>query len=170
MIIELKELSMDDGKDIFDMIKEIGPGENGYTNTGYDMDYQSFSGYLQMNSDMAKGINLQPQFVPQTMYWLFVDKKPVGAGKLRDHLNDNLKKNGGHIGYTIRPSERGKGYGVLILRELLKKAKEKGIEEVLITCRESNIASRKVIEHNGCELVEINNQQCYWRKRLGSSI
>ena len=80
------------------------------------------------------------------MFWLIIDGRPVGVGKLRHYLNDSLMTVGGHIGYSIRPTERGKGYGNLILKELLKKAREKGIADVLVTCREDNIRSRKVIE------------------------
>jgi predicted acetyltransferase len=95
-----------------------------------------------------------------------VDGRPVGIGKLRHYLNDKLRAVGGHIGYTIRPSERSKGYGVLILRELLTKAKHKGIEEALITCHETNTASRRVLEANDCKLVDIREGECYWTKNL----
>ena len=115
-MIELKELALNDGENVFDMIKEIGPGENGFGNSGYEMSYEDFPQYLMRNINMSKGIDLKSEQVPQTMYWLYVDGVPVGIGKLRDHLNDNLKRIGGHIGYTIRPSERGKGYGKAILK------------------------------------------------------
>lgn len=166
MKVELRELSMNDGREIFDMIKEIGPGENGYENGGYEVEYKDFNQYLKDRIDMSEGKNLKPQFVPQTTYWLFIDDFPVGIGKLRHYLNDNLRILGGHIGYTIRPSKRQRGYGTIILKELLKKAKEIGIDEVLITCREDNTASKKVIQKNGLGLMKIENKRCYWTKRL----
>ena len=164
MIDELRELSLDDGIDVFDMLKEIGPGDNGFENSGYDLDYSEFPAYLKEHFDMSRGIGIDLSiYVPQTRYWLIIDGKPVGLGKLRDYLNDNLKKLGGHIGYCIRPSERGKGYGNLILEELLKKAREKGINEALVTCNEDNIRSRKVIERNGGCLEDIIDGCCrYW--------
>lgn len=166
MQIELRELSLDDGQDILEMIREIGPGENGYANGEYDMPYEQFPEYLKKNIDMSKGIDIDlTRYVPQTRYWLIVDGRPVGIGKLRDYLNDFLKTTGGHIGYCIRPSERGKGYGNIILRELLKKAREKGIEEVLITCNDDNTRSRRVIEYNGGKLAMVDNGECrYWIK------
>lgn len=165
MQIELKELSKNDGLDIFEMIKEIGPGENGFSNSGYEMKIEEFPEYLDKQIGYSKGIGLEPQWIPQTVFWLFIDSKPIGIGKLRHYLNDDLRKYGGHIGYCIRPSERGKGYGNIILREVLKKAKEIGIEEVLITCNEDNIPSRKVIEENGGVLKEFNGVKCkYWIK------
>lgn len=168
MIVELKELSLSDGLDIFDMLKEIGPGENGFMNSGHDIEYEDFPAYLKRQVDMAKGIGIDLNiYVPQTTYWLYVDNRPVGNGRLRHYLNDNLRKLGGHIGYCIRPSERGKGYGNLILKELLAKAWEKGIKEALVTCKESNTRSRKIIEHNGGKLEDITNGECrYWIKNF----
>jgi len=166
MHVELRELTLTDGREIFDMIKEIGPGENGFQNGGYDMEYADFPAYLEQHVKFARGIDLAPEYVPQTRYWLYVDGRPVGFGKLRHYLNDNLRRHGGHIGYTIRPSARGKGYGTLILRELLVQAEAKGISEVLITCHETNTLTRKVLVANGCELFEITDGLCYWRKVL----
>jgi len=168
MVVELRELGLDDGMDIFEMIREVGPGENGFGNSGYDMEYADFPEYLRGQMDMAKGVGMdRTRYVPQTRYWLFVDGRPVGIGKLRPCLNDNLRRIGGHIGYTIRPSERGKGYGNLILRELVKKARERGVEEVLLTCSEDNSRSRKVIEHNGGELQDISEGECRYWIRMG---
>ena len=56
---------------------------------------------------------------------------------------------GGLIGYSIRPSQRGKGYASEMLKIALNKFKNTNIENVLITCKDFNIASKKVIEKNG---------------------
>lgn len=167
MTVELKELSMQDGKEIFDMIKEIGPGENGFINYGFNMKYEQFSNYLQGNIDMSRGVNLSLRYVPQTTYWLYIDGSPVGIGKIRAYLNAELRREGGHIGYTIRPSKRGRGYGKLMLRELLCKAKERNMKEVLITCYVNNTPSRRIIEGNGGILNDIVEGKCrYWVKNL----
>ncbi len=149
MHIELRELSLTDGQDLLDMLREIGPGESGFMNAAHDLTPEQFASYLQRQVDMSHGLIEPDRAVPQTTYWLYVDGHPVGMGKLRHRLNDDLRKLGGHLGYAIRPTERGKGYGTLICAELLKKAKEKAIPEALITCREDNLRSRKVIERNG---------------------
>lgn len=59
-----------------------------------------------------------------------------------------MKLVGGNIGYSIRPTERFKGYGTLILKLGLEKCKELNIDKVLITCNKSNVGSYKVIEKN----------------------
>lgn len=165
-MIELRELSLDDGQDVLDMLREIGPGENGFSNSVHNIENEDFPKYLKRQVDMSKSIGIDlTVYVPQTTYWLFTDDRPVGICRLRHYLNDNLRILGGHIGYCIRPSERGKGYGNTILAELLKKAHEKGINDVLITCREGNVASRKVIEHNGGILEDVSDGECrYWIK------
>jgi predicted acetyltransferase len=162
MQIELRELSQNDGNDILEMLREIGPGENGFGNAEYNMSITEFKDYLYQNINISKGIELEPDWVPQTKYWLIVDGHPVGFGKQRLYLNDNLRINGGHIGYCIRPTARGKGFGNILLRELLKKAKEKNIPKVLITCDDINIASRRVIEYNGGKLERVENGECYY--------
>ncbi len=167
MIVELIELTMNnDGVDVFDMLKEIGPGENGYVNDGCAIQIDELPAYLKKCDNMSKAIDLAPHIVPQTTFWLYIDCALVGVGELRHYLNENLKIRGGNISYTIRPSQRGKGYGTVILQELLKKAKDKDIEKILITCSENNLASRKVIEKNGCILASINNGECSYRKTL----
>lgn len=166
MDINLKKMSPDDGMDIYEMIQEIGPEENGFVNGGYRIDLSDFPQYIKQQIDMSEGIGLPPNYVPQTIYWLYVNGRPVGLGKIRDYLNDNLRKIGGHIGYCIRPSERGKGYGKLILKRLLIKAREKGINEALLTCQATNLLSRKVIESNHGVLNSVSDGECYYWIRL----
>jgi predicted acetyltransferase/predicted GNAT family N-acyltransferase len=163
MQIELKKLTLDDGYDKLAMLREIGPGENGFENDGYDLDENGFHDFLRQNLDMAQGIGLKPEWVPQTRFWLLDDGYPVGVGKLRHYLTDKLRSNGGHIGYCIRPSARGKVYGGMILRALLQQAQTLGIPRALLTCNESNLLSRRVIENNGGILAGLSDGHCtYW--------
>jgi predicted acetyltransferase len=143
MKVELRKLAKNDGRDVYDMLQEIGPGENGFCNSGFNIAYEQFTEYLDQNIDFSEGIGLDEKYVPQTIYWLIVNDKPVGIGKLRHYLNDNLKIVGGHIGYSIRPSERKNGYGNLILKEILKEAQKMNINEVLLTCDAINILPEK---------------------------
>ena len=163
MEIKLTELTKNDGRDIYEMLQQIVSGENGFQNNAYGINYEQYKEYLADNVDMANGIGLKPEYVPQTIYWLYIDGKPVGLGKLRHYLNETLRKMGGHIAYAIRPDERGKGYGKILLAELLKKAADKDIKKVLLTCDDDNHASRKVIEANDGKLEEIDDGECkYW--------
>ncbi len=115
----------------------------------YFKSVKDFPVYQKKMTDDRKGTDLPKGRVPSTAYWAMVGNKFVGILKLRHRLNKKLLKMGGHIGYAVVPSERRKGYATQMLRLALKRAKALGIEKALLTCDQSNIVSRKVIEKNG---------------------
>lgn len=108
-----------------------------------------FEDYLRRMQILAKGKNLPEGEVPRNTYFLFCGGKIIGRSEIRRELNEEYRTIGGHIGADIRKSERKKGYGILILKLTLEKAKEFGLERVLITCDRKNIASAKTIEKCG---------------------
>lgn len=108
-----------------------------------------FSAYVEKEKSKARGENLPVGFVPETRYWLVDGDEYIGDLHIRHILTEHLLRIGGHIGYGVRPSKRKQGYGKLILKLGLEKAKEMGIEKVLLTCDIDNIGSRKIIEGNG---------------------
>lgn len=79
------------------------------------------------------------------------DRKIVGFCCLRHKLeyDDDDIEFASHIGYSIRPSERGKGYAKEQLRLVLHKAKELGLDKVRIVCRDINVGSNRTIFANG---------------------
>ena len=92
-------------------------------------------------------------FVPSTLYFLEDEShKIMGAIHFRHELNDHLMMHGGHIGYGVRASERKKGLAGLMLKLMLEKVKQAGIERALLTCEDLNIGSAKTIENNGGNL------------------
>lgn len=87
--------------------------------------------------------------VPSSELWLMDDGEFIGAMSIRHRLNDFLKEFGGHVGYAIRPSKRGHGYGTMGLSLALDFLKERGVTRVFVTCDDDNLASKKIIESNG---------------------
>lgn len=100
--------------------------------------------------------NLPPNRVGSSYFWLVDEEenKFIGEISIRHRLNEDLKRYGGHIGYVVRFSEWGKGYGTMMLRMALEEARKMGLSEVLITCDDNNTASARVMEHNGLILVD----------------
>lgn len=76
------------------------------------------------------------------------ENEVVGISDIRLQNNDFILMFAGQIGYSVRPSQRKKGYATEILRLTLKQAALLGFKEILITCNEPNIASSRVIEKN----------------------
>ncbi len=89
--------------------------------------------------------------VPARTYFFIreSDSRIVGMINIRLALNENLKKFGGHIGYSIRPTERGKGYNKINLYLGLKICKEYGIDTVLMDADKDNLASWRTMEALG---------------------
>lgn len=108
-----------------------------------------FEDYLRRMQILASGENIPADDVPRNTYFLFCDGKIIGRSEIRRQLNDELWLIGGHLGADIRKSERKKGFGALILKLTLEKAKELRFERVLVTCDKRNIASAKTIEKCG---------------------
>ena len=101
---------------------------------------------------LSKDPDIVPEgSVPATQY-IFVreeDNKIVGMLQFRHYFNAYLETYGGHIGYSVAPSERRKGYATLMLKLALPKCRELGLDRILITCIDNNIGSRKTILANG---------------------
>ncbi len=94
---------------------------------------------------------LPPDGVPCTQY-IYVresDGKIVGMLQIRHPLNEQMEKTGGHIGYSVCPSERRRGYATRMLAAGLEKCAEMGISSVLVACVRENEASRRTILKNG---------------------
>ena len=103
------------------------------------------------NVENDKFNNPKAKRVPATQYLAIrkSDKKLVGMVSIRHELNDYLEKYGGHIGYSIRKSERRKSYATQLLKRALGYCRTLGLPSVLITCEKENIGSATVIKLNG---------------------
>jgi predicted acetyltransferase len=115
---------------------------------GFIQDGESFAEHVQRLERQRRGCDLG-DFVEGT--WLVADVvgQVVGRASIRHHLNDYLAFHGGHIGYGVRPAFRRRGYASEILRQSLVIARSYGVEQVLVTCDDGNVASARVIESCG---------------------
>jgi predicted acetyltransferase len=118
------------------------------------IDKDDFENSVSRVKDHSRGIGLPEGWVPASTYWLISQGHIVGTCNLRHRLTNALRKFGGHIGYSMRPSERQKGYATQMLYLVLEKARALGIKHALITCADDNIASARVIEKNGGKLAD----------------
>jgi predicted acetyltransferase len=86
-------------------------------------------------------------------YWVTVgdgaDEAVVGFLALRHTLTAWLLEEGGHIGYSVRPSRRREGHASRALALAVSRSAELGLHRVLLTCDEDNGASARTIERNG---------------------
>lgn len=148
--IRLEKISLRHRDEIYRIKKEYDRIKDDYNGAFFIKDIENYEKLIVKLENYSNGIIDNPNYVAYTSY-VAIDStnKIVGLGSLRPELNNFLKKFGGHIGYSIVPSERKKGYGTEILKLLLLEAKKNKLDKVLVTCEENNIASKKIIEKNG---------------------
>lgn len=161
MQFELRPLGVDDGRDVYDMLQEIPQEENGFVNGLAGKSFEEYRRWLGRCDEVARGIGLEPWQVPQSTYWLYADGVPVGYGKVRHRLTDGLRAEGGHIGYAVRPSARGRGCGRLLLKMLLAEARKLGVRKALVTIRVGNAPSLRVALANGGVVERTENERHY---------
>lgn len=146
--MRLRKINIYD-EELFKQAFDRFPNEDFYFAYKYDPN-QSFKTYLELVESWERGNTFKEDEVPATMLLAEVAGEVVGRISIRHELNDFLARIGGHVGYGVFPEHRGKGYGTEILRlgkEYIKDVL--GLEQIFITCDETNIASIKIIENNG---------------------
>ena len=138
-------------QDAIDFINEFYEYNSDINGTGGLQRYlDNYDGWLEKLEEDYKRIPNEEK-VPAKTYFLVreSDNEIVGMINIRLALNERLKKYGGHIGYCIRPTERGKGYNKINLYLGLKICKEHGIKEVFMDADKENPASWKTMESLG---------------------
>ena len=160
----LRRPSQIDKEDILEMMAEFEREQSAHDGGFWNPDNFVYEEWLEENLQAEAGLNIPENWVPAIQLVSFdVAGQALGFLNLRLRLNDYLLEKGGHIGYSIRPSERGKGYAKEALRQGLQVAKEKNIKRALVTCSTENPASQAVILANGGQLEDIRHEtERYW--------
>lgn len=163
--MELRRPRLEDKTAILEMIGEFAlsntPAHGMRTVWRSGLEYETCLEILLQQEEAA---NLSADRVPSIQFLSFDETgHPLGFLSLRLLLNEKTFIEGGHIGYSIRPSERGKGLGKEQLHLGLLEARKRGLDYVLITCDETNEASRRTILANGGKYDNtIAGSERYW--------
>lgn len=164
--MEYKEDSINYIKEFYDCNSQI------HGVSGLNRSLDDYEGWLE-KLEYYKSIQPNEEWVPSESYLLVreEDNKVVGMINLRIVLNESLKKFGGHIGYSIRPSERKKGYNKINLYLILKRCCELGLSEVLLDCSVDNPGSYKTMESlGGIRIDKYYNEQYGWCYRYSINV
>lgn len=143
----------EDYKDSFlDALAEYH-GEGRFSYLNIDALRNDFSGLTEaLRADRGRPSRPFPDWVepvPESILWLVKDGEYLGSAEIRHRLNWHLERWGGHIGFVIRPSSRGKGYGKKILQKAIPFANHAGIDRALLTIAPENRAAIHIVERCG---------------------
>lgn len=155
MKIELKQININMEEQEYEMLQGILVEENGFTNPAYNLSYEEYKNWLKDIDNHSKGICLPEGWIPYTTYILYINDIPVGYGRVRRSSSDYLETvvGAGNVGYGISKEHRGKGYGNILFKELLKKCKEYGYNEIKLFPLKSNKATVKIMINNGGKII-----------------
>lgn len=165
-MLEFKELCLDDKEaymDFSERFKRESPedAENFFLNP----ENFSFIDFYSLVRSLSKKSTLPEGWVRTRFYLVKEDGIIVGMGNIRYDDSDFILNYAGHIGYSVAPWERKKGYGYEILKNLLPLAKDLGMGKVLLTCDIDNLSSKKIIEkNNGILDRTFGEKEFYWIK------
>lgn len=131
--------------------EDLGEGHGMSLELAEDLDLRSAEGFSAwVDRLLAEEHSPREGRVPATNLWLVHAGTYVGSIQLRHTLGtEYLRTRGGHVGYTVRAQDRGKGYATQALEQLMPVARKHGLDRLLVTCLESNPASARVIEKCG---------------------
>lgn len=149
--MKLIEPSMEYDKEIQAYRREFLEAGNSMDGCGPLRHYENTADWLAELELYKHPQTVPADKVPATGYLAVreEDGRVVGMLQFRHCLNDYTELYAGHIGYSVRPSERHKGYATEMLRAVLPICKAKGLERILVCCKVENEASRRVILKNG---------------------
>ena len=147
MDFDFRKMDKKDGKIVMEYRQEFLKENDVIKGTKHLEKYDNFQDYCN-NLKVAK--TGEPE-ISQYLYIRKSDDKLIGMAIIRHELKESNENIGGHIGLGIRPSERKKGYGDLMLKQAIKVCSKMGIKTILMTCNKKNLPSIKNIKKNGGE-------------------
>jgi len=159
---ELRPLSVGDAEVLYPFMQSIPKEENGFMNGASGLTREEFAAWLVKQEANATKTEIEDGYrVPQGLWFLFVDGKPVGMAKLRYFLTEALRQGGGHLGYAVAPAYRGHGYAAMMVEAIKLVAAEKGIDELLVTVHNDNPASIKTALKCGGRIERVTEDRHY---------
>ena len=163
--MELRKLNREDAAAQWAYTTALPADENGLTNPYHGVSYAEYmETVLPTLLSHEHPVDMPDWFVPETYYYLWDGGELVGEFRIRHRLTETLRTGAGHIGYSIKKEARGRGYGTEGLRLTVQIAREIiPEEEIYLRVMKSNLASQKVMLHNGARIAAEDEGHLFMR-------
>ena len=163
--MELRKINLRDAAAQWAYTAALPADENGLTNPYHGVSYEEYvEKVLPAQISYEHPAGMPDWFVPESFYYLWDGDRLVGEFRIRHRLTEALRSGAGHIGYSVRREERGKGYGTEGLRLTLEIARRIVPEdEIYLRVNRDNIASRRVMLKNGAYVAGEDEEHLYLR-------
>jgi predicted acetyltransferase len=126
-------------------------------------DPETFRAWVREREMQERGEGVPEGWVPSSLRWVTEGDEILGTIHLRHELTEFLLRDGGHIGYAVRPTARRRGVASQALGLMLEECRRRGIDPVLLTCADGNVASARTIEANGGVFEDVRDgTRRYW--------
>ena len=164
--MELRKLNLRDAKEQWEFTRDQPTEENGVTNPYHGVSFEEYRQVVlpKLLSYEHPGADAPDWFVPESRFYLWDGEKLVGEFRLRHYLTEALRLGAGHIGYSIRIEERGKGYGTAGLGLTLRFARRIVPEtEICLRAWKTNLPSQRAMLRNGAYVAGEDERYVYLR-------
>lgn len=153
--IVLKPMTASRGAEFDAMLDEFRRAGEAHVYAGlFEKAWEGYASFYAMLQCMKNGDYPMPGIVPMDAYFIEADGRMLGEVYIRHRLSPRLELIGGHIGYKVRPAARNRGVATAALKLAMKKLAAMGVKQALVTCRDTNLASARVIEKCGGARIE----------------
>lgn len=136
-----------------DIIREYDNNFDGCSNFK-NLSFNNYKEWLKKTKMDEMEENLPKEYVPSFSYVACIGDEIIGSFNIRPIMNKKVEKYSGNIGYLINPNYRNRGFGTELLNLCIEECKRFNLNDVIVTCKESNIGSKKVIENNNGNFIE----------------
>ena len=151
MILTLERCTLSHETGYQDMVREHLAQDGDYPYNNYPLALSDFAAYVREVDEEAEGIGL-PEDIPaqQTLVVVLDGAQVMGEVRFRPRLVDAPPElQNGHIGYNLRPSARGKGFGTRMIGLIKLAGRGAGLSFLYATIDPQNVASIRIVEKNG---------------------
>lgn len=156
--ITLHEIQSDDCEKLNEYLSEYRRQCSNAPTFDQNPDNLPFDEFFTRLVNLSHGFSVPDGFAATKYYLICLNGEIIGQANISYEDNDFILNFKGHIGYSIAPWERGKGYAKQALKLLVCLAARMGVDPIILTCDPENEASRRVILSAGAHLCDTDSR------------